>query len=183
MSAEARVTSTRQVLGTDPQRITSAQVPFTLTSQQQNPTGDGMASRRRSISTGIRPEENQEFWRLQSPWVTSGAVPEVDNPPYRRPLVAGLVRRLIEDVPHRFHLLVGARRIGKTTVMTQVIADLLASGVDRGSLWFLRMDHPVLVGGDRHTVLMTSLKAFADARAGGAWLFLDELTVLPRWDL
>ena len=27
------------------------------------------------------------------------------------------------------------------------------------------------------------LKAFADARAGGAWLFLDELTVLPRWDL
>lgn len=137
-----------------------------------------MGSRRRA--EGLRHEDVAAFWRHHSPWLETGQVPVADNPPVRRPIVAGLVERLLTE-DRRFHLLVGARRIGKTTVMTQVVAELLARGVEPSCVWFLRLDHPLLLTRDLHTPLMSGMREEA-AKRPLVWVFLDEVTALPAWD-
>lgn len=122
----------------------------------------------------------EEFWRVQNPWWADGRVPAPEDPPFRRAVVPALVRRLVADDPHRFHVLVGARRIGKTTVMTQVVAELLSRGVAPRRLMLLRLDHPLLLGDDAHLGVIREIRAAA--AEGPLWLFLDEVTALPHWD-
>ncbi len=62
----------------------------------------------------------QEILRIlgeQNPWHTAGTVPAVLAPPVERPLAQKLWRRVARDAPRRFLLILGARRVGKTTVM------------------------------------------------------------------
>ena len=67
--------------------------------------------------------------------------------PFRRvgPGPPALVAGALADDPLRFHLVLGPRRVGKTTVMYQTVRHLIAAGTPPERLWWLRMDHPVLL--------------------------------------
>ncbi|WP_420622835.1 hypothetical protein [Candidatus Poriferisodalis sp.] len=81
----------------------------------------------------------------QNPWHESGSVPAVLAPPTERPLARVLWRRTIEDGLLRWHVILGPRRVGKTTVMYQTVARLLAAGIERYRIWWLRLGHPLLM--------------------------------------
>jgi predicted AAA+ superfamily ATPase len=119
--------------------------------------------------------------REQNPWQLDGKVPDAWARDVERPLVGGLRQRLLHDVPHRFQLVLGPRRVGKTTSMYQTVKHLLAEGVPRGRLWWLRLDHPlwmeVPLGELVNTVRSTGTPA------DPVYLFLDELTYAEKWDL
>ena len=65
-----------------------------------------------------------------------------------RPL-AKVLRRLLDGAPRRFHLILGPRQVGKTTVLYQTVRHLLDQGVAPGRIWWFRMDHPLL---SRHSL-------------------------------
>lgn len=118
----------------------------------------------------------------QNPWRRSGHVPKVLAPPIERPLALGLWRHVCDRPPMRYPLILGPRRVGKTTTMYQTVRHLLNAGVDPKRLWWFRLDHPLLLTyslGDLVRDLVVS-----EARPGAeAVLFLDELVYARDWEL
>lgn len=119
----------------------------------------------------------------QNPWHRDGEVPRVLAPPVERALTQRLWNLVLSDRPHRFHLILGPRRVGKTTAMFQTVRHLIDAGIEPERLWWLRMDHPILMReslGDlvKHVIEMT------DAEDGKeVVLLLDELVYAQNWDL
>lgn len=94
------------------------------------------------------PPAVQEVDRVlgeQNPWHQQGEVPGVLAPPVERALARQLWSHVLSEDPRRFHLVLGPRRVGKTTAMDQTAAHLMAAGTSPERLWWLRMDHPVLL--------------------------------------
>lgn len=117
----------------------------------------------------------------QNPWHHTGLVPEALARSSERPLAASLWQTLERQQPRRFQLVLGPRRVGKSTVMYQIVRHLLRAGVDRERLWWLRLDHPLLM----QEPLGDLVRRIVDENPGPAdlYLFLDELVYAKDWDL
>lgn len=79
--------------------------------------------------------------------------------------------------------MLGARRVGKTTVMYQTVRHLVDNGVEAEQLWWLCLDHPVLLRedlGDLVRLVCERARATADRPL---YLMLDELVYARDWDL
>jgi hypothetical protein len=128
-------------------------------------------------------EDLQRVFDEQNPWQRTGDVPATLARPIERPLAELLWRRLYADDPHRFQLVLGPRRVGKTTALYQTVRHLIAADVEPTRIWWLRLDHPLLLqenlGDLVRAVLSTSL-AGPDAPV---FLMLDEIVYTDRWDL
>ncbi len=122
--------------------------------------------------------------REQNPWREAGEVPPFLAPAMERPLALALPKRLLDDRPRRYQLILGPRRVGKTTVMYQTVRGLLKAGVASNRLWWLRLDHPVLLKnwslGDLVRAVVRTSQA---SESSPAYLFLDELVYAKDWDL
>jgi predicted AAA+ superfamily ATPase len=129
------------------------------------------------------PAEILRILGEQNPWQSTGAVPAVLAPPVERPLARCLWRRLRRDEPRRFQLVLGARRVGKTTVMYQTVRRLLEDGVDVDRLWWLRLDHPVLLREDLGALVRFVLEISPATTDDPLYLMLDEIVYARDWDL
>ena len=123
----------------------------------------------------------EQVFNEQNPWQLDGKVPDAWAREVERPLVRSLWQRLRRDEPRRFQLVLGPRRVGKTTSMYQTVKRLLAEGVPRGRLWWLRLDHPLLM--EIPLGQLVSLARVGATQTDPAYLFLDELTYAEKWDL
>jgi uncharacterized protein len=117
----------------------------------------------------------------QNPWHTDGKVPDAWAREVERPLAQGLWRLIERDSPHRFQLVLGPRRVGKTTAMYQTVRHLLSRGVPRQGVWWLRLDHPLLMGVPMGTLVKSVMKNVPVKTP--IYLFLDEITYAEQWDL
>ena len=120
----------------------------------------------------------------QNPWHDSGEVPAAWAKDVVRPLAKHLATRLKVDEPRRFQLIIGPRRVGKTTSMYQTVKRLLADGIPPKALWWLRLDHPLLMEIPLGNLCRFVLREWPEAAPNRpAFLFLDELTYAGNWDL
>jgi predicted AAA+ superfamily ATPase len=119
----------------------------------------------------------------QNPWHRHGEVPQVLARTTERPLAHALWQRLLHPEPRRYAVVLGARRVGKTTVMYQTVRHLLDAGIDPHRLWWMRLDHPVLL----HEPLGDLVRAVLDQHPATPeqplLLFLDEIVYARDWDL
>src|SRR4051812_14543303 len=81
----------------------------------------------------------------QNPWHKLRRVPDELSPPSKRPLAEILWKLLLNPPLPRYQIILGPRRVGKTTVMYQTVKQMLAEGIDAKRLWWLRLDHPLLL--------------------------------------
>ena len=127
--------------------------------------------------------DGARVFQEQNPWFESGVVPSALAPAVERPLARTLWRRLLREEPHRYQLILGPRRVGKTTVLHQTVRHLIAEGIEPERVWWLRMDHPVFQQTSLHE-LMRSVVAAAGATADRpVYVMLDELVYAQDWDL
>lgn len=129
------------------------------------------------------PEEIGRILAEQNPWHARGQVPHVLVPPVERPLAEDLWRLVQRDDPRRFLLVLGARRVGKTTAMYQTVRHLLDVGVDPGRLWWLRLDHPVLLRKPLGDLVRLVIDLSGATEEQPTYLLLDELVYAQDWDL
>lgn len=122
----------------------------------------------------------QRVFDEQNPWHHTGSVPTALARPSERPLAKALWQATQRNEPRRFQLVLGPRRVGKSTVMYQTVRHLLDVGVDRDRLWWLRLDHPVLM----QEPLGDLVRRIVDEHGAGGelYLFLDELVYAKDWD-
>jgi predicted AAA+ superfamily ATPase len=118
----------------------------------------------------------QETFFAMNPW-WEGGTPEsgIARPDYVAQLTAALGRRQIE-------LIVGGRRVGKTTLAKQLIAHCLQEGTPARQVLYLALDHPGLAGTPVSGHLRAFRSLFGHERATRLWLILDEVQESPDWE-
>lgn len=129
------------------------------------------------------PEDLQRVFEEQNPWHLRGNVPDSLARKTERPLAQFLWSRLLSDEPHRFQLVLGPRRVGKTTALYQTVRHLIQAGVDTRRIWWLRLDHPLLLQEGLDELVRTALDTCQATPAEPAYLMLDELVYTEQWDL
>ncbi|MYD87004.1 MAG: ATP-binding protein [Acidobacteria bacterium] len=145
-----------------------------------------MPKRQRNRTGGPTWEPSQvDYQRVlaeQNPWKITGEAPASWAPPVERPLTALLTRCLQTADLRRFQLVLGPRRVGKTTCLYQTVRQLLLGGVAPRRIWWLRLDHPLLMQLDLGLLLGVVRDGVEDPNEP-AFVFLDELTYARDWDL
>ncbi len=105
-------------------------------------------------------------------------------PSFHRPVFLSLIEDL-KTIPQILSI-TGPRRIGKSTLLYQMIRRLLEEGVQRDNIIYYSFDDPVLTS--RHTsadLLIEWIMKRARRRreSGLTYLFFDEIQRLERWEL
>ncbi|UCC29620.1 MAG: ATP-binding protein [Phycisphaerales bacterium] len=119
----------------------------------------------------------------QNPWHESGSVPSELAKPIRRPFAEFLWRAVFRPDLRRYQLVLGARRVGKTTVMYQTVEELIRRHVDTRRLWWFRLDHPLLIDGGLGELVRNVVSVGEASPSAPVFLFLDELAYARDWDL
>lgn len=119
----------------------------------------------------------------QNPWWTGNSVPDTLAKAVERPFAAGLLNRLLHDQPRRYQLILGPRRVGKTTCMYQAVKGLLAAGIPPEKIHWIRLDHPLLMEISLGELVRQLVKPdLAKPQSGETFVFLDEITYAKDWD-
>ncbi len=115
-----------------------------------------------------------------NPWWSNEGYTETTPEVYRRAYHETLEVLENQEV-RRFVVLSGARRIGKTTVMRQIIAHLLQQGVNPLHIFYLSFDNPLckLIGVPR---VLAEYDAMVSPGAP-CYFFFDEIQYADSWSL
>ncbi len=114
-----------------------------------------------------------------NPWWRENMLP--DNLPGFRRAAWQEVRDWVSDPPFRMAVLVvGPRRVGKSTLMMQQIRQLLEDGVNPRKILYADFEDPVLkLAGFRR--VLKSWKEISSPAEGREHLFLDEIQLVDDW--
>ena len=99
-----------------------------------------------------------------------------------------MVRRSVEmpEVPHSATVVVGMRRTGKTYLLYQKMADLLASGVSRDRMLYINFEDDRLLGmtaEDLRLVPDVFYQMYPDSRNQICYFFFDEIQNVEHWEV
>ncbi len=130
-----------------------------------------------------QPSDYQRVFSEQNPWQSSGAVPEALAPPTERSLASVLWQRLIRNDPRRHQVILGPRRVGKTTVLYQTVQHLIENGIDPKRIWWMRMDHPLLLEVSLGDLVRSMLRGTDPDDDSPLFVMLDEVVYARDWDL
>jgi len=118
----------------------------------------------------------EEIYYAMNPWWegrrTDTGIP---RPEYLSRLRAALSRKQIE-------LVIGGRRVGKTTLVKQLIVQCLDDGVPPRDVLYLGLDHPQLSATRVSEHLRFFRSLFGHERPRKLWLVFDEVQESPDWE-
>ncbi len=117
-----------------------------------------------------------------NPWQRTGAVPDELLPGPERPLAEFLWHRLVHNQPRRHQLILGPRRVGKTTALYQTVAHLLDAGISPSQIHWLKMDHPKLIEEDLGDLVKAALESCEATDEHPAFVMIDEIVYGEKWD-
>ena len=130
-----------------------------------------------------QPSDYHTVFTEQNPWRSSGTVPTALAPDTERSLAQVLWKRLLRDEPRRHQVILGPRRVGKTTVLYQTVHRLINHGIDPGRIWWLRMDHPLLLDNSLGDFVGALLRGSAATAENPLFVMIDEIVYSKEWDL
>ena len=128
-----------------------------------------------------KPSDYLAALQDQNPWEKLGRVPQELAKPMRRPLAAMLWRTMHGPL-RRYQVVLGPRRVGKTVAMYQTIDQLIKNGVSSNRLWFLRLDHPLLMHYHLGGWAKSLIRTYHGTADSPLFLFLDEVNYSESWD-
>lgn len=132
--------------------------------------------------------EDQELFEIlnaRNPWWKTEKVPEALAPQKSRPELQDLVKELAEK---RITVIYGPRRVGKSTLMYQLISNLLKSGTDPKRAIYVSMDDPAFEFGEGN-MLQRILDVYQKMviqkemePSENVFFFIDEVQYLEGWE-
>lgn len=114
-----------------------------------------------------------------NPWWRTGAVHPVYLKEYKRVAFYEALQKINEVSIRRNVILSGARRVGKTTIMYQMIEDLLQNGVAPERIVFISLDHPILKLSSLDSILECYHEYICPDKA--VYYFFDEIQYAADW--
>jgi len=125
----------------------------------------------------------QSVIEKQNPWWKNRSVPLHLAPPTERPLAKYLWKHLLNDNLKRYVVILGPRRVGKTTVMYQTLKHLLKHQIPPDKIQWVRLDHPLLIPLNLDHIVKSAIELSKATKEKPLYLFLDELVYAEKWDL
>ena len=119
----------------------------------------------------------------QNPWWKGDTVPDYLVPSTERPLAKHLWKCILSSSLKRHFIILGPRRVGKTTVMYQTVRHLLNNRIPSDKIQWVRLDHPLLMPLDLGFIVKEAMKLAKATKEQPLYLFLDELVYAEKWDL
>lgn len=124
------------------------------------------------------------FVKPYSPWTDSSELPQWQSliPEFQRPVFDKLISDL--DEIEQIISVTGPRRVGKSTLLQQIVRHLIKVGTDPQHVIYYSFDDPALFrkqisGGE----VIESLMEHMCNVGAPAYLLLDEIQTLDRWEL
>lgn len=115
-----------------------------------------------------------------NPWWKGVPVSEDLAPPQRRFAYYEAKKLLEQRDLRRFVILSGARRVGKTTIMYQLIQSLLQKGIPARNVVYLSFDNPIVKLGGMEEAIRTYKEAYPSADE--LYFFFDEVQYAEDWE-
>jgi len=116
------------------------------------------------------------YYKLNPWWQKKEFEAGIERKRYLEALIPLFNRRQI-------NVIIGSRRIGKTTILKQLIKNLLEkNGVKAEEILYLELDHPQLVKTPVSEHLKKFRKQFMHSSDKKLFLFLDEIQESPDWE-
>ena len=89
-------------------------------------------------------EQVLKILNAYNPWWKSGQIPNEYLKEMKRTAYYEAERIIVNKTVRRFIVLSGARRVGKTTILYQLIQKLLEKGINEKNILYLTLDNPIL---------------------------------------
>ena len=118
----------------------------------------------------------------QNPWWKGHSVPDYLALATERPLAKHLWKYMLSSPLKRYFIILGPRRVGKTTVMYQTVRHLLNNHISPDKMQWVRLDHPLLMSLDLGFIVKDAIKLAKADKEKPLYLFLDELVYAKEWD-
>jgi len=128
----------------------------------------------------VQPDSVTGVLHGYNPWWSTGRVPPVDAPPARREEFETLVACVGDEARPARVLLTGPRRVGKTTLLHQLVDHLLARGVDPSAILYVDLGHPVIQLTDSTEIVRQYLKNVLE-KLRRCWLLFDDAHASKDW--
>lgn len=129
----------------------------------------------------VSDEQVIKVLRQYNPWWRSPSAIKEESKPQKR-LAYYEAREIIKHKTiRRFVVLSGARRVGKTTIMYQMIDNLIDEGIKPKNILYVSFDNPIVKLVNVESVL--SIYESLYPIDGTRYIFLDEIQYTDHWEL
>lgn len=125
-------------------------------------------------------EQVLKILNAYNPWWKNAQIPKDYLKEMKRTAYYEAERILTNKSVRRFIVLSGARRVGKTTILYQLIQKLLEKGINEKNIIYLTLDNPILKFGTLDKIMEIYINNFAVD--GQIYIFLDEIQYATDWN-
>lgn len=129
----------------------------------------------------VSDEQVIKVLRQYNPWWRSPYAIKEESKPQKRLAYYEALKMLNHESIRRFVVLSGARRVGKTTIMYQMIDSLIDEGVSVKNILYVSFDNPIIKLMDVESIL--SIYEAMYPIEGTRYVFLDEIQYTENWEL
>ena len=129
----------------------------------------------------VSDEQVIKVLRQYNPWWRNPLAIKEENKPQKRLAYYEALRMISHKTIRRFAILSGARRVGKTTIMYQMMNSLIDEGVNPKNILYVSFDNPIVKLVNVETVL--SIYESLYPIEGTRYIFLDEIQYTEHWEL
>ena len=129
----------------------------------------------------VSAEQVIKVLRQYNPWWRNPLAIKEENKPQKRLAYYEALRMISHKTIRRFAVLSGARRVGKTTIMYQMMNSLIDEGVNPKNILYVSFDNPIVKLINVETVL--SIYESLYPIEGTRYIFLDEIQYTEHWEL
>lgn len=125
-------------------------------------------------------EQVLKILNAYNPWWKNGQIPSDYLKEMKRTAYYEAEKIITNKSVRRFIVLSGARRVGKTTILYQLIQELLNKGINEKNILYLTLDNPILKFGTLDKIMDIYINNFA--AEGQKYIFLDEIQYATDWN-
>ena len=119
--------------------------------------------------------------RQYNPWWLNPSAIKEESKPQKRLAYYEALKMIRHKTVRRFAVLSGARRVGKTTIMYQMIDSLIEEGVNPKNILYVSFDNPIVKLVNVETVLSICESLYPIK--GTKYVFFDEIQYTEHWEL
>lgn len=129
----------------------------------------------------VSDEQVIKVLRQYNPWWRNPSAVKEESKPQKRLAYYEALRIIKHKTLRRFVVLSGARRVGKTTIMYQMIDHLIGEGIDPKSILYVSFDNPIVKLVNVESVLSVYESLYPIK--GMRYIFFDEIQYTDDWEL
>ena len=129
----------------------------------------------------VNDEQIIKILRKYNPWWRSPSAVKEESRPQKRLAYYEALKIIKHKTIRRFAVLSGARRVGKTTILYQMIDHLIDEGINPKNILYVSFDNPIIKLVNVEAVL--SIYETIYPLEGIRYIFFDEIQYTDHWEL